>query len=109
MSRNDNGVEELLELLKSHPELVSALVLDASRLKRLLKSEAAKRILRGVDVKAFLSDIAKHGSPVAVCVERTLALCAAATEVALGRCPKRSRIVGKRRYPKTCLKTSLAG
>jgi hypothetical protein len=69
MKKNDNGLDELLELLKSRPELISALVFDPASIKRLLKSKAARRLLIGVEAKTFLRRIVDN--PIALCVVRT--------------------------------------
>lgn len=75
MKKNDLAMELLLDLLKTHPELISALVFDPASIKRLLKSKAARKLLLGVDVKAFLKYIAStDGAPVAACSYRTSAL-----------------------------------
>ena len=73
MKKNDNGMDELLGLLKSHPELISALVFDPVSVKRLLKSKAARRLLIGVDTRAFLKYVAGHknGTPIVLCLGRT--------------------------------------
>jgi hypothetical protein len=69
MKKNDNGVGELLDLLKTHPELISALVFDPVSIKRLLKSKAARRLVLGVDTRAFLRYVGapKNGAPIALC------------------------------------------
>jgi hypothetical protein len=69
MKKNDKGVGELLELLKTHPELISALVFDPVSIKRLLKGKAARRAVLGVDVRAFLRYVAGpgDGGPIALC------------------------------------------
>jgi hypothetical protein len=69
MKKNDNGMGELLDLLKTHPELISALVFDPVSIERLLKSKAARRLVLGVDTRAFLRYVAgpKNGGPVALC------------------------------------------
>lgn len=69
MKKNDKGMEELLHLLKTHPELITALVFDPVSIKRLLKSKAARRLILGADVRTFLRYVSgpKHGGPVAMC------------------------------------------
>ena len=73
MKKNDLAMELLLDLLKTHPELISALVFDPASIKRLLKSKAARKLVLGVDVKAFLKEIAEseYGGHVAACSYRT--------------------------------------
>jgi hypothetical protein len=87
MKTNDNGIGELLELLKTHPELISALVFDPVSIKRLLKSKAARRLVLGVDTRAFLRYVAgpKDGGAIAVCRRTTRILSPKAEEVL--RCP----------------------
>ncbi len=88
MKKNDKGMGELLDLLKTHPELISALVFDPHSIERLLRSKAARQLVLGVDTKAFLRYIAgpENGGPIAVCLKRTRVLSPKHT-----RCPKRSR------------------
>lgn len=77
MKNNDNGMDELLDLIKTHPELISALVFEPKNIQRLLKSKAAARLVMGVDTKAFLRHVAGpgDGGPIALCRRRTMALC----------------------------------
>ena len=74
-----------LEVLKTHPELISALVFDPLSIKRLLKTKSARRLVLGVDTKAFLRYLggAQDGGPIAHCLKRTAVLCPKKT-----RCPK---------------------
>ena len=94
MKNNDYGMGELLEILKSHPELISALVFDPASIKRLLKSKAARRLTLGVDTRAFLKYMAGGygGGPIASCLRHTAALCPKGT-----RCP-----AGLTREPTPC-------
>jgi hypothetical protein len=77
MKNNDNAMGELLEVLKAHPDLISALVFDPASIKRLLKSKAARRLVHGVEIRAFLKYMATGtgGGPVATCLRHTAALC----------------------------------
>jgi hypothetical protein len=86
MKTSDNGLGELLELFKSHPELISALVFDPASIKRLLKSKAARKLVIGVDTRAFLQYIAgpTDGGPIAVCLRKTVVVCPKGTRTA---CP----------------------
>jgi hypothetical protein len=79
MKKSELAMEQLLDLLKAHPELVGALVFEPTRITRLLKSKAACRLALGVDVKAFLKYISGpgDGGPVAVCQCRTAVMFAA--------------------------------
>ena len=92
MKKNDKGMGELLDLLKIHPELISALVFDPANIKRLLKSKGARKLVIGVDTRAFLRDLAgpEEGGPIVVCRRRTRILCRR-----LSRCPRHSRVPGK--------------
>lgn len=86
-NKNDNGMGELLDTLKTHPELVHALVFDHKRVRRLLKSKAARGLVTGVDPrKTILKRVkrAGEGGGVAVCLRGTNHLMGA-------QCPKRTR------------------
>ena len=76
MKNKELAMEQLLELLEARPELVSALVFEPIRIMRLLKSKAARKLVLGVDVTAFLKDIisSTDGGPVALCRRRTIVL-----------------------------------
>jgi len=84
MKKNDNGLEELLELLKTHPELIKELVFNSKSIKSLLKSKAARKLALGVDAKKFLSYVAgpEDGYPIAQCFGGTKRLCAKGSRVA---------------------------
>ena len=76
MKNNDKGMSELLKLLKTHPELISALVFDPKSIRRLLKGKAARKLALGVDTRAFLEYLAgPGGGPIALCLPRTARLC----------------------------------
>jgi hypothetical protein len=47
--KKDPGMGELLGLLRTQPHLVRALIFDHAKVKRLLKSAAARRLIAGVD------------------------------------------------------------
>jgi hypothetical protein len=47
--KKDAGMGELLGLLRTQPHLVRALIFDHAKVKRLLKSAAARRLIPGVD------------------------------------------------------------
>ena len=81
MKKKDKGISELLEMLKTHPELISALVLDPTRVKRLLRSKAARRLVGGVNTTDFLAKVAESGGggPIALCMYETARLCGAFT------------------------------
>jgi hypothetical protein len=82
MKKNDN-LGELLELLKTHPELIKELVFDSKSIKSLLKSKAARQLALGVDATAFLEYVAgpEDGYPVAQCFGGTKYLCAKGSKV----------------------------
>jgi hypothetical protein len=86
MKKNDKGIGELLDLLKTHPELISALVFDPVSIKRLLKSKSARRLVLGVDTRAFLRYVAgpKNGGPIAMCRRHSRIICPKAE---ITRCP----------------------
>ncbi len=107
MKKNDNGMGELLSLLKARPELISALVFDPTSIKRLLKSKAARRLALGVNTRAFLSYVAgsEDGGPIALCLKRTSVLCPKGTHVPPPcrkgtRCPRATRCPGGTKPPR---------
>jgi hypothetical protein len=83
MKNKDNGLRELLEVLKTHPELIKELVFDSKSIKSLLKSKAARKLVLGVDAKKFLSYVAgpEDGYPIAQCFGGTRWLCAKGSKV----------------------------
>lgn len=86
MKKKDKGLEELLGLLKTHPDLIRDLVFDPTSIKRLLKSRAARRLVNpGMDATAFLECVASSegGYPIAQCFGGTRYLCAKGTQCAL--------------------------
>jgi hypothetical protein len=89
VKRNDKGMTELLDLLKAHPDLMSALVFDPRSIRRLLRGKAARQLTIGVNTRAFLSYVAKPGDagPVALCLQQTALLCAKGTQCSPGTLP----------------------
>jgi hypothetical protein len=85
MKKNDNGLGELLALLKNHPELMRELVFDPSSVARLLKSRAARRLVIGEKATAFLEYVSGYedGYPIAQCYRQTKYLCAKGTKQVL--------------------------
>jgi hypothetical protein len=85
MKKNDNGLDDLLKLLRKRPELVKELVFHAPNIQRLLKSRAARRLAVGVDAGAFLTYLAssRDGYAIAQCFGGTESLCAKGTGHAL--------------------------
>jgi len=77
MTEHDNGMSELLELIKEHPEIINGVVFNATSILNLLASDAAKGLVLGVDVKEFLLSVAAPGGngPIAGCVDGTKVLC----------------------------------
>jgi hypothetical protein len=92
MKKNDKGLEELLGLLKSHPELIKDLVFDSASVKRLLKGAAAQQLSLGVNTQKFLKYISGPvgGYPIAQCLRGTQTLCAKGT--AVGACLRGTRV-----------------
>ena len=94
MKNKDNGLDELLALLRANPELIKELIFDPANVKRLLKSEAARELVIGQDTEAFLRYIAgpDDGYPIAQCLKQTKYLCAKGTRhVACGGGTKSSK------------------
>jgi hypothetical protein len=81
MKKNDNGLDDLLKLLRERPELVKELIFHAPNIQRLLKSRAARTLALGVDASAFLSYLAsdEDGYAIAQCFGGTESLCAKGT------------------------------
>ena len=50
MKKRDKHMGAVLDLLKDHPELVRALIVDHVKVKRLLKTKAARALVAGVDL-----------------------------------------------------------
>jgi len=71
--RGERGLRELLKLLGSHPELANAIVFDPARVKRLLKTQAARRLLVGVDAGTLLRSVSYSTgeTPLALCMQLT--------------------------------------
>lgn len=88
MKKNDNGLEELLELLRTHPGLIRELIFDRTSIQLLLKTKAARRLVIGVDTRKFLRYVAgpEDGYPIAQCGGGTKYLCAKGTQFGLGSC-----------------------
>lgn len=85
MSKNDNGLDDLLKLLREKPELIKELVFHAPNIQRLLKGRAARKLAIGVDASAFLTYLAsdKDGYAIAQCFGGTESLCAKGTGYAV--------------------------
>ncbi len=88
MKNKDKGLGELLELLKTHPELIKELVFNSKSIKSLLKSKAASQLVLGVDATAFLEYVAgpEDGYPIAFCGGGTQQLYAKGTKFAVAGC-----------------------
>jgi hypothetical protein len=83
MKKKDNGLRELLKLLKNHPELIKELVLDSTNIQRLLKSKEARELALGADATEFLEYVAgpDDGYPIVQCIRKTTYLCAKGSKV----------------------------
>jgi hypothetical protein len=88
MKNNDEGLDELLALLKTHPELIKELVFDSSKITKLLRSAAAQQLALGVHTQQFLDYVAgpEDGYPITQCLHSTQHLCAKGTKVGLPSC-----------------------
>jgi hypothetical protein len=77
MKKKAKGMGEVLDLLKTHPDLVHALVFNPGKVKRLLRSKAARRLVPGVNTRSLLKRVAGagDGAPIAVCLSKTAHLC----------------------------------
>jgi hypothetical protein len=84
--KNDNGMEELLGLLRKRPELIKELVFDSESVKRFLRSKAARELISDPCTETFLDYIAgpQDGYPVVWCLGGTRSLCAKGTGQCLG-------------------------
>jgi hypothetical protein len=88
MNNNDNGLDELLDLLKKNPRLVKEIVFNPEIVMSMLGSKAARRLVKGVDATVlvdattFLKYVAGpiDGYPIAHCFKRTVVLCAKGTK-----------------------------
>jgi hypothetical protein len=85
MKNNDNGIKELLKLLKERPELIKELVFEPNNIKILLNSKAARELVIGQKTKDFLDYVAssKDGYPITQCFGGTKYLCAKGTKFGL--------------------------
>jgi hypothetical protein len=88
MKNNDNGMGELLCLLRAHPELIEALVFDATRVRRLLRSQAARRLIVDPKTRAFLRYVSgpTDAASIALCLGGTNLLCSGGSKFVLP-CP----------------------
>jgi hypothetical protein len=86
------GMGELLGLLKKRPELVHALVFHPTKVKSLLKSKSARKLIPGKNTRAFLHRVSgsEDGGPIALCSHKTAHMC-----------PKGTRGPSYKRSPKT--------
>jgi hypothetical protein len=84
MKKNDNGLGEVLALLRTHPKLIKELVFDPKSIQLLLKTKAARKLVLGVEATAFLKYVAgpTDGYPIAQCFKDTRLLCAKGTKYA---------------------------
>ena len=94
--KNDRGMNELLALLKAHPELIRDLVFDPNSIMRVLRSKASRRLVRGQNVQEFLLRMAnpKDGYPIAQCYKQTRVLCGKGTVICVGNTNPHPSCVG---------------
>src|SRR5262249_32884086 len=81
MANSDDGLYQLLDLLKEHPDLIKELVLDSTAITSLLESEEARTLACGQDVQTFLLYVGgpKDGFPILQCQKGTNSICAKGT------------------------------
>jgi hypothetical protein len=53
----DEGLDELLAVLKADPQLLSVLVLNPKALLRKVKSKAAKELIKGIEPETYLENV----------------------------------------------------
>ena len=70
---SERGLRELLKVLRAHPELANAVVFDPAKVKRLLKTPAARSLLVGVDAGTLLMSVSNStgDTPLALCMQLT--------------------------------------
>lgn len=93
MNKNyDKGLGELLKLLRRRPELLREIVFDTNRVRRLLRTKAARQLTLGQEATDFLnySSASADGYPVAPCLQGTKVLCAKGTGISL-RCGSKTK------------------
>jgi hypothetical protein len=61
--KRGHGMGALLDLLKSRPELVHTLVVDPAKVKRVLKSRAARELVAGAEPRMLLRSFDAGGEP----------------------------------------------
>ena len=98
MNNNDNGVDdgldELLDLLKLNPGLMKEIVFNPESIASLLESSAALALVRGtdpgtlVDANTFLKYVAgpDDGYAIAQCFSGTQLLCGKGTRYSVKKC-----------------------
>ena len=81
-NNDDESLDELLKLLRKHPELIKELVFEPTQINRLLHGKAARRMALGEDATRFLKYVAgpSDGYPIAQCFGQTNQLCAKGTK-----------------------------
>ena len=85
MIRDDTAFKEVIDLLKTHPELMKDLVLDPSRIQQLLKSEEAQELALGQEATEFLTYVGgnEDGYGISQCLNGTGVLCAKGTKIGM--------------------------
>ena len=86
MKKNDRGMTELLDLLKTHPGLVRDLVFDPGSILWVLKNKSARRLVRNREVRRFLTRMAAPagGYATSQCYSGTQTLCGKGTLACVG-------------------------
>jgi len=105
MKKKDKGMNELLGLLRAHPELIRDLVFDPYSIMKVLRSRSARRLVRGQDVEAFLMRMAApvHGLPISQCYGGTQSLCGKGTMACVGNTNPHPTCVGNTTPNPTCV------
>jgi hypothetical protein len=95
MANNDcGGFYELLDLLKTYPDLIKELVFNPDTIQALPSTNEAKRLALGVDpgepvdARTFLNYVAgpADGYPITQCLQNSSILCAKGTKYSLLAC-----------------------
>lgn len=100
MKKHDKGMDELLALLRTHPELIKELVFEPTRIQQLLRSKAARQLTLGVETTGFLRYVAgpRDGYPITQCFDATRLLCAKGSKLVLCGGGTRTKCGGGTKY-----------
>jgi hypothetical protein len=111
MKKKDKGFDELLELLKEHPEVIREIMFQPEKIPKLLKSRTARRLATDGATFQFLDYMSSpaDGVPLAICYGGTQSLCAKGTMACVGNtkpapnCPGNTKVnpncPGNTRFP----------